>query len=352
MKLRCLQGFFISIFVLLNAVSSASVPVRCEIVYPNDGWLAADGVYSVLEPQKKNIYFLFSDTICGTTQNEGREFLDAHMVNHSFWMRSPDGQYRYFIPPKGQNLLPDRYWLQDALFLDGKLHFSAFIPDANDWKPLRMDWVILSFLPDGTPDFQNPVIIPDIPILRRTPSQDFVLGAAILEDANDGFLYIFGYVDQKYEFSRKDLVAARVKPNQLTNFSAWRFWDGKNWNTDLRQSYPLVKNISAEFSVSRLPAGPQKDAFLLLNTRGGISPVVEYRVASSPTGPFSAPKIICRAPECQNRIFAYNAKAHPALSSNEYLVFSYNLNRLGTLPRAPAEYRPQFWRVKYENMEK
>ncbi len=351
MKNRLLQ-ILISASFLLGLVPISTAQIRIETRYPDEGWLAADGVYSVREPEQGNVFFLFSDTICGTTQKNGQKFHDVFMVNHSFWKLSPEGKRECFIPDKGKNLLPDRFWLQDAIFLDGKLHFSAMIPNPGNWKPARMDWVTLSLLPNGTPDFQNPEIIPNVPLLVKTPDRDFVWGAAILEDADDGFLYVFGYLDQKKEFSRKDLIAARVNPKRLTDFSAWRFWNGQNWCEDKNQSCPLVKNISAEFSISRIPAGPQKGSFILVNTRGGISPIVEYRTADSPIGPFSEPKIICRAPEHKNGISAYNAKAHPALSTDEYLVFSYNLNRLGTLPRSPAEYRPQFWRIDYEFLGK
>lgn len=317
----------------------------------SSGWLAADGIYSVAEPRGECVYFLFSDTICGTTKNSGREFDDVFMVNHTFGrFSSISGDADFYIPSRGQNLLSERIWLQDAFFHDGKLHFTAMCPESRTWKPARLDWVTLGFLADGTPDFQNAVIRKNVPLLADSPERAFVLGAAILEETDDAFLYVFGYADQKNEFSRKDLIAARVKPESLADFEKWRFWNGTEWGTELTECAFLVKGISPEFSISPIPAGPLAGKFLLVYTRGGISPFVEYRIGESPIGPFGPARELWRVPEHRDGVSAYNAKAHPALSTSEELIFTHNLNRLGQLPRTPSEYRPRFLRVRYADL--
>ena len=345
-------------FLFLSAVLPGSDTIHVQpadewnlLTSQTSGWLAADGIYSVSDPKGTNIYFLFSDTLCGTTKNFGREFDDVFMANHTFWrVSSTSGKASFYIPQRKQNLLPDRYWLQDAFFQDGNLHFTAMIPEKKTWKPKRLDWVTLPLLPDGTPNFENAQIVPEIPLLADTPETAFVLGAAIFEDAGDGFLYVFGYADQKNSFSRKDLIAARVKPEDVLDFTQWRFWNGKEWGTQLTECTYLAKDISAEFSISPIPAGPLAGKFLLVCTRGGISPIVEYRIGDSPIGPFGPGKELWRVPEHRDGISAYNAKAHPALSTSEELVFTYYLNRLGHLPRTPSEYRPRFLRVRYADL--
>lgn len=348
------MGFllFFSIFGAFSQISAPVLPEAApwnELLNQTSGWLAADGVYSIRNPESRCVYFLFSDTFCGSTQNDGKDFGEGvFMANHSFVKLTPEGNAEFFVPERGQNLLPDRYWLQDGTFQGNRLHFTAMIPDPKTWKPLRLDWVSLPFQANGTPDFANAEIRRNVPLLAQTPKGPVVFGAAFTEDAGDGFLYVFGYLDQREAFSRKDLVAARVRPSELTNFSAWRFLTRSGWSEDPTQCEPLAEGISCEFSVSRIPSGPLAGRFLLVDTQNGISPLIEYRTAPTPTGPFSPPTVCCRVPEHQNGISAYNSKAHPAISTSETLILSANLNRLGSLPHHPQEYRPRFFELRWD----
>lgn len=348
MNVLMLIGFFVTAF-------PAEASEWNSLTHQENGWLAADGIYSIRVPEtseatgQKSVWFFFSDTFCGTTKNGGQEFDRVFMVNHSFWRVSEEGM-RAFVPEKGKNLLPDRYWLQDGTFYGDRLHFTGMIPDHRTWKPRRIDWISLGFLRDGTPDWKNVRIWKDVPLLWDSPDRAFVFGAAFLEDAGDGFFYVFGYLDQKKAFSRKDLAAARVPKEKLTDFSKWRFWNGKAWVSEITESAPLAESISPEFSISRIPSGPCAGKFLLVCTRGGISPYVEYRIGETPIGPFGEGTIFWTAPEHKDGISAYNSKGHPAISTKEELTVTYNLNRLGHLPRKPEEYRPRFLTLKYADL--
>ncbi|MBR6435288.1 MAG: hypothetical protein IKS45_02145, partial [Thermoguttaceae bacterium] len=317
---------------------------------------------------------------CGTTQDEGRKFKDIYMVNHSFWYKPAIGKLEVFIPEKGSNLFPDRYWIQDGIFLDGTLHLFAMRCGKN-WKPERIDLISLPIRDDGKPDFVHAVIKKDVPLQAHNENGQIVFGGAVLDKPIDGYYYIYGYQDNARERSRKDMVAARVPVEKLCNISAWRFWDGQDWGEDIKRCAPLARGISCEFSVSPIPPdrvgsqvevgntetssiegktssfcpcdyapGPEKGRFILVNTRHGISPLVEYRIGDSPIGPFTEPTTIYRAPEHKDGVSVYNGKGHPDLSTDEYLIISYNVNRLGRLPRNPMEYRPRFIRLRYEDL--
>lgn len=364
--------FVVMVSPLFSAENQFENPEIAEawnaVTEQESGWLGADGIYSVTEPKSGDVYVHFSDTICGTTRNSGRDYGDVYMVNHTFW-RVPDfeppmdveqaGKVEFFVPLRGKNLLPDRYWLQDGIILRDEfqklfLHTTGMIPDSA-WKPTRVDWVAIPILDGGKLDFQNAKIERNTPILAKTERGPIIFGAAFLEEAE--YVYIFGYRDAVREFSRKDMVLARVEADRLTDFSAWRFWagdeTGKNgWSENIQDCVPLVRGISCEFSVSRIPTGPAAGKFLLVYTRGGISPEIAYRTASTPEGPYGEEFVFCRVPEHADGISAYNAKGHPALSSPGKLVISANLNRLGHLPRQPKEYRPRFWTLDYEGIEK
>lgn len=345
--------------ILLSLFAAQPANEWNELTNQTSGWLGADGVYSAEDPADGSLYFWFSDTFCGTTKDNGRRFKDVYMVNHSFWHISASGKFEAFVPPKGQNLFPDRYWIQDGILLDGTLYLFAMVNNPKNWKPERIDLIALPIgrqreliPPPRGLDFAHAAIKKDVPLQAHNEKGQIVFGGAILDKPIDGYFYIYGYQDNAKDHSRKNMVAARVPVEKLTDFSAWRFWNGQNWGDDLKRCAPLAKGISCEFSVSLIPSGPEKGRFLLVNTHRGISPIVEYRVGDSPVGPFSAPTVIYRAPEHKDGVSVYNGKGHPDLSTDEYLIISYNVNRLGRLPHVPMEYRPRFIRLRYEDVKK
>ena len=86
----------------------------------------------------------------------------------------------------------------------------------------------------------------------------------------DGFIYVYGV---RNDLSKK-LMAARVHPDQLTNFDAWRFWDGGGWSAQLDDAAPITDQISNELSVSPLADG----RYALVFQVGGITAHVGVRL--------------------------------------------------------------------------
>ena len=148
---------------LMTALSAQPADEWNELTNQTNGWLGADGVYSAKNPADGSLYFWFSDTLCGTTQDNGRRFKDIYMVNHSFWHKPADGKLEVFIPEKGSNLFPDRYWIQDGVFLNRTLYLFAMRCGKN-WKPERIDLISLPIRDDGKPDFAHAAIEKDIPL--------------------------------------------------------------------------------------------------------------------------------------------------------------------------------------------
>lgn len=94
-------------------------------------------------------------------------------------------------------------------------------------------------------------------------------------------MYIYGVRGEK-----KELIAARVKPEAIEDFEEWRYWDGSKWN--------------------------------------------QARIDSS--------------------FFTYNAKAHPNISRPGELLVSYNVNSFEFFEKIqeyPHLYRPRFIRVTF-----
>ncbi|MBQ8286195.1 MAG: hypothetical protein IJZ10_07815 [Thermoguttaceae bacterium] len=397
-----------------------------------DGWLAADGIYSVelgrdaaandanasnavkvdansptspnltalTAPTARKTLFLFSDTFGGSTKNDGRDFGERTMTNHSFavltgtapnpekiaffWRRAPENGE--FTPIKQDSrpsenaskrensetgeetpTLPERLaprnplgvdrWLQDGVVWRGRVWTSALLVGAG-WKPERVDAVSLGLDANGSPDFNDVRIDETAPFSFKTEKAQVVFGAAICDDAEDGFLYVFGYLDRFDVGSRKDLVVARAPRASFGDFSTWRYFDGRGWSPNVadaaRPEAGLVERVSTEFSVSKIPSGANAGRYLLVYTPGVIGNEIAFRVGETPCGPFGPETVFYRSTvprQFERGVRCYNAKAHPAFGDGEKILVSYNVNRLGTLPRRPAEYRPRFVWLRYSTVD-
>ena len=395
-----------------------------------DGWLAADGIYSVeldrdaavenapnavkvdansptspnltalTAPTARKTLFLFSDTFGGSTKNDGRDFGERTMTNHSFavltgtapnpaniaffWRR--EAKNGEFAPIKQDSrpsenaskrensetgeetpTLPERLaprnplgvdrWLQDGVVWRGRVWTSALLVGAG-WKPERVDAVSLGLDANGSPDFNDVRIDETAPLSFKTEKAQVVFGAAICDDAEDGFLYVFGYLDRFDVGSRKDLVVARAPRASFGDFSTWRYFDGRGWSPNVadaaRPEAGLVERVSTEFSVSKIPSGANAGRYLLVYTPGVIGNEIAFRVGETPCGPFGPETVFYRSTvprQFERGVRCYNAKAHPAFGDGEKILVSYNVNRLGTLPRRPAEYRPRFVWLRYSTVD-
>jgi hypothetical protein len=184
-----------------------------------------------------------------------------------------------------------------------------------------------------------------LPCTSLTARRELTFGAAVLEDG--GFLYVYGTDEDVRPGGRgRYLVVARVRSGDVENFSAWRYYRGGEWVSDFRTADRLVAGMASECSVSNLPALRR---YVLVYTEGGLSPRILARVARTPWGPWSAPRLVYECPEAgwDRRIFCYGAKAHPTLADGDELVISYVANSFDFWQVAADArlYWPRFIRV-------
>lgn len=378
---RLLLLFF---FLLATASSSAQRPdvAWTRLLERREGWLGADGIYSIdlnrdartnkeacdAPPRR---LFVFSDTIVGTTKNDGREYDRVFMTNHSFAIlnaNSPDPEKIKMIwskPEKNgsiadapQNIVDGRRWLQDGIRYGNRVVLSTLLVGEN-WKPERVEALSFPIDPQtAEPDFSQPSLKTDLPLSRRRDDAQIVLGAAICDDADDGFLYIFGYVDHFREFSRKDAVVARVPRDALEQRDKWSFYDGAQWRREIETlfepSAAIVRGVSTEFSVSKLDRGEGRGKWLFVYTPGVISDECAFRLGEAPQGPYGKERVFWRStiPREIEGVSCYNAKAHPVFNNDDGVLVSYNVNRLGEIARRPEEYRPRFVRLEWATIGK
>ncbi len=336
------------------------------------GWTGADGIYSIplsgreipSDPSHERTLLVFSDTFIGSVDaNDQRK--NTTMVNNTyailngnqpdpqniqfFWRTNASQQPQSVFVPRTPDAQPgDWYWLMDGVVLQDKIYvFGLRLNTGSGGGIFNFKIVgvnLLTFTLDATDSVRDCQQF-DTPLFYRNDAEgwEIVLGQAVMPMTEasgnphpDGYLYVYG---PRSTSSRKELVAARVLPDEIENFSKWRYWDGQNWSENMADCAPITPGISQEFSVSPIDGGK----FILVFQFGDQ---VGFRIGDSPVGPFHFYRGIWNCPEVLEDpdILVYNAKAHPHLSTPGKLLISYNVNTFNFWDHfSNADiYRPRF----------
>lgn len=344
------------------------------------GWFGADGIFSIpvngvnKAGSADSTLLIFSDSMIGEVK-EGELQSGWSMVNNSvgylhgnkacedsvrfYWDKNDEGKPRSFFTPDTPSAEKgDYYWLGDGFVNAGHNNatyiFAYRMRNLSDeeWSFSEMGNVLIVIPSGSNPPFKNhrQVETPfHFDASRAEEKGSF--GAGILANTKeagienpDGYVYVYGVRGKS-----KQLLVARVLPQNFEKFEAWRFWDGNGWNADMYKSAPVAENVSNELSVSPLSDG----RYALVYQEDGMGSTVGLRIGATPHGPFGPQMDLweCKEPQ-QKNIYTYNAKAHPALSRPGELLISYNVNAfdfLNEINAHPNLYRPRFIRVRLGN---
>lgn len=338
------------------------------------GWFGADGIFAIPLNGKDNeiaktsteTMLIFSDTMIGEI-SDGRLQPNSAMVNNTVaylqgsepnedatrfeWAKTGEGKPKSLFSPNIPSAEEgDYYWLGDGFLntaLDSTIYIFAYrmrnLDDSEAWSFKEMGTNLIALPAGSRPPFEEQRQI-------ETPLrfEDGGFGAGIFVNTKDsgapnpdGYIYVYGVRGKE-----KNLMIARVLPEDFETFSAWRFWDGQDWNADMQKVAYITQNVSNELSVSALPDG----RYALVFTLSGINPIVGLRLGLTPYGPFGPIINLYEAKEMQQKNYiTYNAKAHPNLSAPGELLISYNVNAfdfMNELKANPNLYRPRFIRLK------
>lgn len=130
-------------------------------------------------------------------------------------------------------------------------------------------------------------------------------------DGRDGFLYVYGV--RKMGRNQRCFVA-RVKPAQIEDRSAYRYWDGDGWSDDTRDAIPVMGGMPNEMSVSW---NEWLGCWLAVNSYSTHGRIVA-QTADHPWGPWSKPKDLHHVELEPHGLpyptLIYAGKEHPALS--------------------------------------
>jgi hypothetical protein len=342
----------------------------------DDGWSGADGVYTI--PMNGDERFgsghgtktliLFSDSFVGRTNADGSRVGGTVMVNNTSAMLSGatpiPSALQFNVRRNGQGgavsmVVPTQadqwYWPGDALVWKGKVRMYASRMQRGDGGGGVFDFsqagvdLLTAPVTDAAP-FLGSYTRRALPLFapRNGSLGEISFGIATLPMtaeagvANpDGFLYVYGV---RSDDLNKKLLVARVRPDQMSDTGAYRFWNGKIWVTDINRAAPVANRMGAEISVTPLPDG----RFMVVHQLDTLSATVAVRYSSSPVGPFGKPIPVWLCPEdnLTPDTFVYGAKAHPHLSAPGELLISYHVNSFDFWENFRAGgkdiYRPRF----------
>ncbi|NND05302.1 MAG: hypothetical protein HKN87_02890 [Saprospiraceae bacterium] len=354
--------------------STKSAPYWDQVFKRTSGWFGGDGIFFIPQEiqgteNKGKQLILFSDTMVGEI-SDGKLKEGFQMINNSVAELRKDtlsnnefqfpiaydstGTAKSIFPVKLDHANPlEYYWLGDGFQNkeSGKTHIFAYrVIDRPELKEALFKFEVLGGALITLPaESQYPYEIQvqkELPFFRNKGNGTTSFGAGILADVpgEDEYVYVYGVRDPG-----KQLIAARVNLKEFTDFSEWAFYAGGSWSNNFEDCVSITDSVSNELSVSPLPNGQ----FALVFQINGIQPQVGLRLGISPVGPFGPTKEIWDCSEAleEPEFFAYNAKAHPSISSSDELIISYNVNSFkfwDQINDHPQLYRPRFFILSWK----
>ncbi len=354
-------------------------PEWTNLFYRSSGWYGADGIFSIpLSGIDKNnnedndsTLLLFGDTFIGNL-NGDTPLPGSVMVNntvayltgnepdasklHFYNNSNAEGKpTAFFVPQTSTEEKPQLFWLGDG-FVNKEKNNTTYL---FAYKIERTGEGVFDFIEPGVsiialpagskPPFKEQRQI-ETPFHINNKYGEGNFGAGVLVNTkwsgapgSDGYIYVYATLGQD-----KNLVVARVKPADYEEIPAWRFWNGREWSTNVNDVVPITNSASNELSMTPLNDG----RFLLVFQVLGLSEKVGMRIAESPVGPFSEIVEIWKTPEMDSGIYTYNAKAHYNLSKPNELLISYNtitLDFWNDIKKNGHIYLPRFIKLKINN---
>jgi len=338
---------------LAAVFAASSAPDLDARFNSTEGWLGADGIYSVTLSEKRTAW-LFSDTWTGVIKDGHRT--QPRMINNSvgitegaknarfYYATDRDGKAATpFTPPDGRGW----YWLWAGTVDSGHLClFAARVEKSGGGGAFGF-----SLFGTALGEVANPQ---DAPTAWRVQWRDVpdawrphvFWGSAAL--VHDGFTYVYGFAENKgkgLDFQRC-MILARAPSGALADFTSWRFYGKGAWHADAGQAEQVCPGVATEYSATYVAS---RKRFLLVTHDMFLSPKIVARTAANPWGPWSDKTELYTCPEASgNRgVFCYAAKHQPVFSDDSTLVISYAANGhdMSTVLNDPSLYVPRFIRV-------
>ncbi len=303
-------------------------------------WLGADRTASVRLPDGR-LLWLFSDTFLGRPAADGSRPASAPLIHNSAVVQDGNtlgATIRGGSPGAPTSLIStgeenEFAWIGDASISAGSVQVLANRYGSTGAGPLdhRLRGTVLATL--GLPGLSTERV-------ERLPLGDRVSwGSEILPSGDHTYVY-----GTEAAGTMKFAHVARVTGTDLR--APWEFWTGSGWSPREAESSRVLSGVGTNYGVHRA-----KGRYVLVTHENNLifsADFVAY-TADSPTGPFTGPRYLFRAPETAAGHIVYDADLHPGLSRPGKLLVSYNVNNLDDrVAYSDANiYRPRFVEVDW-----
>lgn len=307
------------------------------------GWLSGDGLYSMTVDgvrslgqglkNGKKVLVWFADSIYGEIDENNYHHKTYSFVRNGLavFPYSSNGEDLKFMTnnftpfvPKDENKKGDCFWLQDGFVnqeLNNEVDFFALRIEKTTegvWGFKVAKSLVLRTKRNKNGISYEEVYLPWLITANAIYVNTNKAGAGL----PDGYTYIYSVdMTDPFDFTKKNLRIARFKPEDVVNFSKWEWRGSDSWGS-FEDSKFITNGVSDEMSVVQLKDGRYAMIFQdhTMGNRIGI------KLSKTPYGEWSTTKWVYDIKLPDNKFFAYNAKAHPALSNENEIVISYNLN--------------------------
>lgn len=315
-------------------------------------WLGSDDAYSI-DLGDGRVLWLFGDTFISTSFLNTRRLAtmirnsvavqtgyDPSTASMAFYWRTDKGKPRSFFPEDDETW----FWPGHGVVLDGKLiiFLMATRSTAEGIGFEHTGWraVSISHAERAPSEWQ----------LKWLDTPDNAFGLIVSGSAMriEGFLYAFGVREPEHTIHVVRWPVSEVVDDDLSR-PEWWAGEGAGWvaQHDLLESpAPLFAEGQTEFTVHYEPL---LDRFLEIQTVGFGKADLAFRLADSPTGPWTPIEPFYRPQEwAMPRILIYAAKAHPHLvGADLVLTYATNTTPFARLVRRNDLYYPRFLRVRF-----
>ncbi|MGC9324871.1 MAG: DUF4185 domain-containing protein [Desulfomonilia bacterium] len=295
-------------------------------------WLGGDGASSV-DLGKGRILWLFGDSFINPGLSRSRQesvvirnsialqsgYNPAGATVRFFWNMDPSGPAPFFGPPA-----EGWYWPGAGIMVDQRLLiFLMKIRSAsNDLGFEAYGWSAVAI--DNSGD--DPPFWTIRALAQSSDSYNVVVGSGSILKIGD-HVYAFG-VDP----ARQDLFLVRwgvesIQKGDLTNPQWWTGGSSGWVEQSALEKRPteIISQVQVECTVHYEPV---VERFVHIQSGDLMNPVLEARLSSAITGPWSSPMRFYQPQDAGDpRLLYYACKAHPELAGSD-IVFTYAVNTL------------------------
>ncbi|MFS4417471.1 DUF4185 domain-containing protein [Maribacter sp. 2307ULW6-5] len=330
-----------------NTGNSASQSPYFEklVMVDSLGITGADGVISFPLSKKESV-FMMGDSFLSKVEH-GKRDSSSIMINNSFiiidnkkgihkalYNGTPD-KPESFLKPANEK---EYYWPGDGFKRKGLLHLFM-----TRFEHIDEDWGFRFTGTDYIRMAENDFKVVSVENFPYSNVNDVHYGHSLLNQS--GYVYIYG---SKFDGKVSELHVARAlldpKEGKLKNY---QFFDGSEWVANPSETKKLKginKLVPEQFSVFKYG----KVYVLLMMDRDFTTGNIYSYTSNSPVGPWGNEKKLYHTTEqeqySEDRLFTYNAMAHPQYIQDDRLLISYCVNSF-MVPKIHEHveyYRPRF----------